>query len=208
MRCPECREGIMKKCRAKMKNGEIATVLFCGEVWDAWVDEVCLETEIDFNDVLEVVESYGEVDSDHSRDSIIPSEIYRGWDKKECTDIWCPYCRTEKLEHGITAQTKREITRCPKCLTVWIGSISPENISNYRKYMADGIRVPDESEIDSFGEKYPAIFDKEQDTEYVCPKCGDGIIYGTIRASGKKAHCCTRCRSVWYNPAWLPKKPE
>ena len=88
MRCPDCREGIMKKCRAKMKNGEIATVLFCGEVWDAWVDEVCLETEIDFNDVLEVVESYGEVDSDHSRDSIIPSEIYRGWDKKECTDIW------------------------------------------------------------------------------------------------------------------------
>ena len=208
MRCPECREGIMKKCRAKMKNGEIATVLFCDEVWDAWVDEVCLETEIDFNDVLEVVERYGEVDSDYSRDSIIPSEIYRGWYKKEHTDIWCPYCRTEKLEHGITAQTKREITRCPKCLAVWIGCVSPENISNYRKYMADGIRLPDETEIDSFGEKYPAVFDKEQDTEYVCPRCGEGITYGTIRASGKKAHCCSRCRSVWYNPARLPKKPE
>ena len=208
MRCPECREGIMYKCKAKMKNGAFATVLVCDEVDDAWVDEVCLETEIDFHDVLEVAESYGEVDSDHSRDNIIPSEIYYGWDKIECTDIWCPYCRTEKLEHGITAQTKREITRCPRCLAIWIGSISPDNISNYRKYMADGIRLPDETEIDSFGEKYPAIFDKVQDTEYVCPKCGDGILYGTIRASGKKAHYCNRCRSVWYNPDRLPQKQK
>ena len=46
--------------------------------------------------------------------------------------------------------------------------------------MADGIRLPDETEIDSFGEKYPALFDKEQDTKYVCPKCGDGILYGTM----------------------------
>jgi len=134
--------------------------------------------------------------------------IYYGWDKKEITDIWCPYCRTEKLEHGTTAQTKRAITRCPRCLTIWINSISPENISNYRKYMADSIRLPDETEIDSFGKKYPALFDKEQDTKYVCPKCGDGILYGMIRASGKKAHYCNRCRSVWNSPDRLPQKQK
>ena len=89
MRCPECREGIMYKCKAKMKNGAFATVLVCDEIDDAWVDEVCLETEIDFHDVLEVVESYGEVDSDYSRDNIIPYETYYGWDKKECTDKDC-----------------------------------------------------------------------------------------------------------------------
>lgn len=208
MRCPACREGIIYKCRARMKNGAFAALLVCDEAYCAWVDEVCIETEIDFDDVLEVTERYGEADADNSRDHIIPLEIYHGWDKKERTERWCPYCRTEKLEHGITAQTKREITRCPKCLAVWIGSISPENISNYRKYMADGIRLPDETEIDSFGEKYPAIFDNSQDTAYVCPRCGDGIIYGTIRATGKKAHCCTRCRAVWYNPDRLPRKPE
>ena len=59
----------------------------------------------------------------------------------------------------------------------------------------------DEDDFDDFDEEGEYY-------EVVCPKCGDGIIYGTIRASGKKAHCCTRCRSVWYNPAWLPKKPE
>ena len=110
MRCPECREGIMYKCRAKMNNGETITVISCDEQWCSWADEVCLETEIDIHDVLEVVESYGEVDSDNSRDNIIPSDIYYGWDKKN-VQIYGPYCRTEKLEHGITAQTKREITR-------------------------------------------------------------------------------------------------
>lgn len=49
MRCPECREGIMYKCRAKMNNGETITVISCDEQWCSWADEVCLETEIDFH---------------------------------------------------------------------------------------------------------------------------------------------------------------
>ena len=67
----------------------------------------------------------------------------------------CPYCRTPNLLHGITKQTKREIYECPACDTIWIGSVDPAHVSNFRKYKSDGIRVPDAAEIDIAGVKYP-----------------------------------------------------
>lgn len=183
MRCPICHEGILLKSRAKMKNGETITVISCNEQEHAWAEEVCREKWIDFNDIADDdpnEEPFTEVDSDNSRENILSFALYDGWDTKETCDVDCPYCRTVKLCRGITTQTKREIYECAKCSTVWIGSICPENVSNYRKYKADGIRVPDETEIDLNGEKSPAVFEKEQDTEYICPKCGDGILYGAI----------------------------
>ena len=58
--------------------------------------------------------------------------------------------------------TKREVHYCNRCKTFWIGSVCPENVSNYRKYTKGGLRIPDASEIDIWGLKFPAELKKKK----------------------------------------------
>ena len=91
-----------------------------------------------------------------------------------------------------------EIYECPECDTIWIGSVDPAHVSNFRKYKSDGIRVPDAAEIDIAGVKYPAM-ENEKQTDFVCPKCKGNVIFGRIRTTDIDVLHCKRCNSVWLN---------
>ena len=215
MRCPERGEGILYQCRAKLKNGEYTTVFVCDEADDSWAGEVCRERAISFDDIIEYEEASTEVDPDNRREKGLSFEVYHGWEKSEVSELACPYCRTQRLIHGITKQTQREIYECSRCGTIWIGSVFTENISNYRKYDEECRMIPDENEIDIGGKKYPALFEAEKTTAYICPKCRSNIQYGRLLAVSPKiewfdrAYFCAPCKSVWINePRYLRKPPE
>ena len=199
MRCPECGQGTISLCRWKQKNGVWRDIYQCTEDFSAWADEFCRECAVGSHDFIEHEEivEYAyvcEADLDVSR------EDYYGWNKEETSDILCPYCRTRRLTHGITAQTKREIYECPRCQTVWIGSVLPENVSNYRKYVKDGLRIPDETEYDCGGLKWIKPVNKKP-TDLCCPNClrhsMNPVDTGTVAQFGKKIFICEGCFSVW-----------
>lgn len=198
-RCPECGEGRIVRCRWKQKNGVWRTVYQCSEDFAVWADEFCRETTVDAGEFIrheEIVEyeRVGEADFEISR------EDYYGWAEQETAEIICPYCRTHKLIHGITKQTKREIYECPRCSTIWIGSVCPEHVSNYRKYTEDGLRIPDDTEYDRGGLKWP-VPDGIQKTDQFCPRCishsRNPIYTGTVRKYGRKIYICHGCFYVW-----------
>ena len=75
MRCPECGEGILYQCRAKLKNGEHTTVFVCDEADDSWAGEVCRERAISFDDIIEYEEASTEVDGRKVKYQSLPVRI-------------------------------------------------------------------------------------------------------------------------------------
>lgn len=199
MVCPVCGGGYVYHSKVIMKNGKSEFFFGCGGAECSWADEMCREKEMYYPDFykqecgnIDHTEHLGKVNFEVSHDD------YYAWETKEITDMICPYCRTPNLLHGITKQTKREIYECSECDTIWIGSVDPAHVSNFRKYKSDGIRVPDAAEIDIAGVKYPAM-ENEKQTDFVCPKCKGNVIFGRIRTTDIDVLHCKRCNSVWLN---------
>ena len=199
MRCPDCEQGTIYQARCRKKNGECTTVYRCDINKTAWAEELCREKEILYDRFLELeeiedVQWLGKADLPE----ISRADFY-GWDETHPSALNCPYCRTEKLIHGISAHSKREIYECGRCHTAWIGGVTPEHISNYRKYDAEALRLPDETEFDRGGMKF-LILDDAEKTDIVCPKCKNKkIIFGRIRTTQLFVYQCMDgwCRAVW-----------
>ena len=115
---------------------------------------------------------------------------------------------------AVTGYTKREVYRCNRCKTFWIGDVCPENVSNCRKYVKGGVRIPDASEIDMWGLKFPAEFIEEKTTEHICPKCKNNIKFGRFAKptdnyfDKHSVYYCQECKSVWAFEEMLPKKTD
>ena len=210
MRCPRCREGSIRRMKAIKNNGETFTFYLCGEMEHTWMDEICLEKQmIGLSDEEEDVVKYEDLGSPDYEISI---EEYNALNHRKITDIDCPYCRAEKLMYAVTGYTKREVYHCDRCKTFWIGDVCPENVSNYRKYVKGGVRIPDASEIDMWGLKYPAEFIEEKTTEHICPKCKNNLKFGNFAKPTNNyfdkhsVYYCPECKSVWAFEEILPKK--
>ena len=201
MRCPDCEQGTIYQARCRKKNGECITVYRCDINKTAWAEELCREKEILYDRFLELeeiedVQWLGKADLPE----ISRADFY-GWDETHPSALNCPYCRNQPLIYGISRHTKRMLYECDACKTIWIGSAAPEHVANYRRYIKDGLRTPDEAEIDSRGLKF-LLFDESETTDRICPKCGQKrTLFGKIHNTDFKVYQCraASCRRTWWS---------